>query len=133
MPVVSHALRHSWANGWRERTQLAVVPQLLADINASPAVVSVITVLNPRFVELGGIAYFAGVSNNNDIELWRSDGTTAGTSQVKDINPGLSASALSEIVVVGSRLFFEATTASTGELWTSDGTAAGTWVGTLEN
>jgi ELWxxDGT repeat protein len=56
-----------------------------------------------------------------------SDGTAAGTTLVKDISPGSSASSPSNLTVVGERVFFTATNAEFGlELWVSDGTAAGT-------
>ncbi len=60
-------------------------------------------------------------------ELWKSDGTAAGTGLVKDIRPGDAGSALGELTDVGGTLFFFANDGTTGvELWKSDGTAAGT-------
>ena len=61
-------------------------------------------------------------------ELWKSDGTAAGTVMVKDIRPGTTGSYARE--PDGRRigtLFFAANDGSHGnELWKSDGTAAGT-------
>jgi len=60
-------------------------------------------------------------------ELWRSDGTEAGTELVKDIYPGSSTSSPSGLTVVNGTLFFLAQDAGHGtELWRSDGTEAGT-------
>ena len=61
-------------------------------------------------------------------ELWRSDGTTAGTALVKDIYPGTgNSSNPSELTNAGGFLFFAADDGTTGnELWRSDGTTAGT-------
>src|SRR5262249_4358328 len=60
-------------------------------------------------------------------ELWKSDGTTAGTTIVKDICPGAGSSSPQELIAVGSRLFFFADDCSFGrEPWSSDGPAAGT-------
>ena len=61
-------------------------------------------------------------------ELWKSDGTAAGTVLVKDINPGsgrlVRPPALTD---VNGTLFFTADDGANGsELWKSDGTAAGT-------
>jgi ELWxxDGT repeat protein len=61
-------------------------------------------------------------------ELWVSDGTYAGTSQVKDINPGSGGSGVHAITALGNgKALFSATDGTHGyELWVSDGTAAGT-------
>jgi ELWxxDGT repeat protein len=80
----------------------------------------------PRsFVTMNGITYFAadGVYGN---ELYRTDGTAAGTSVVKNIS--LEGSSSPEyLTVVRDTLYFTAFTPETGrELWATDGTAAGT-------
>ncbi len=63
----------------------------------------------------------------NGGELWKSDGTAAGTVLVKDIRPGLSTSYPGNLTAVGNTLFFTADDGVNGtELWKSDGTAAGT-------
>ena len=60
-------------------------------------------------------------------ELWRSDGTAAGTWRIKDINPGVDPSEPWDFTVVGSLVFFTATTTASGkEPWVTDGTPAGT-------
>jgi ELWxxDGT repeat protein len=60
-------------------------------------------------------------------ELWKSDGTAAGTSLVKDINPGSISSNPMDLTRVGTTVFFSANDGIHGrELWKSDGTAAGT-------
>ncbi len=60
-------------------------------------------------------------------ELWKSDGTEAGTVIVKDINPSGQSVPL-WLTKVGNTLFFSALEFSTGdrELWRSNGTAVGT-------
>src|SRR6185369_3358206 len=40
------------------------------------------------FIERAGLAYFIASDGVAGLELWRTDGTTAGTSQVKDVCPG---------------------------------------------
>jgi ELWxxDGT repeat protein len=67
----------------------------------------------------------------NGQELWRTDGTSAGTIMVKDINPGPGGIHGGEYVrrhaVVGDGLYFAADDGVNGqELWRTDGTAAGT-------
>ena len=61
-------------------------------------------------------------------ELWRSDGTAAGTTMVKDLNAvAASGSVRDSLTNVNGTLFFSANDGSSGrELWRSDGTAAGT-------
>jgi ELWxxDGT repeat protein len=60
-------------------------------------------------------------------EVWKSDGTAAGTRLVKDINLGPGASEPAALTDVAGTLFFSACEGSYGcELWRSNGTAAGT-------
>jgi ELWxxDGT repeat protein len=63
--------------------------------------------------------------------LWKSNGTAAGTTLVKDINPNNGSPTPSSdplyLTNVNGQLFFQATNGVSGkELWTSNGTAAGT-------
>lgn len=71
--------------------------------------------------------FFVGDDGVVGGELWRTDGTTAGTYLIKDIFPGSSSSTPNNFVNVSGRLFFAAASPMGGnELWTSDGTEAGT-------
>src|SRR5439155_5431040 len=71
--------------------------------------------------------FFFVASEANGRELWKSDGTAAGTVLVKDINPGPGDSSPDGLTNVNGTLFFAAFDPTTGrELWKSDGTAAGT-------
>ncbi|HEX5154835.1 MAG TPA: T9SS type A sorting domain-containing protein [Parafilimonas sp.] len=64
-------------------------------------------------------------SPNN--ELYASDGTTAGTHIIKQINPNGSATYFGQIAVANDRLLFAADDGVHGiELWKSDGTVNGT-------
>lgn len=76
---------------------------------------------------LRGVEYFAADDGLVGNELWRSDGTAAGTSLFLDVRPGSNGSAISSFTVVDDRLFFVAGDGADGlELWRSDGTPAGT-------
>ena len=86
---------------------------------------------------MGNTLYFTSDDGVNGKELWKSDGTAAGTVLVKDIRPGSSSSGgvitggLSSnprnLTAVGNTLYFNAFDDVNGEeLWKSDGTAAGT-------
>jgi ELWxxDGT repeat protein len=77
--------------------------------------------------EFRGEAYFAGGAGTGDVELWKSDGTIAGTVLVKDIRTGAAGSYPQNLVNVNGTLFFTADDGAHGiELWKSDGTAGGT-------
>lgn len=79
------------------------------------------------FASDGKAFYFSAQNEMWGAELWRSDGTTAGTTLVRDIAPGRLAGRPASIVHDGQRLLFSAFESSTGlELWSSDGTANGT-------
>lgn len=83
---------------------------------------------SPRdFVELDGIVYFSAGDGTHGRELWRTDGTNAGTRMVKDIRPGSRGSNPGSFIVFRDRVFFAANDGTHGgELWRTDGTSAGT-------
>jgi uncharacterized delta-60 repeat protein len=75
----------------------------------------------------GGVLYFSAADAGNNVELWRTDGTAAGTYIVKDINPGSSGSYPGGMWDVAGQLYFLATEADgKRRLWKSDGTGART-------
>lgn len=79
------------------------------------------------FVEIGALTYFVADHPSFGAELWRTDGTAAGTVQVKDIRPGTTGSNPRGLVALGTTLFFAADDGINGiELWKSDGTSSGT-------
>jgi ELWxxDGT repeat protein len=77
---------------------------------------------------IGGELYFAADDGDHGSELWKTDGTEAGTVLVKDIVPGSFGSEPYNLVNMNGILFFDAFQDNTGndELFKSDGTAAGT-------
>ena len=78
------------------------------------------------FVDLNGVALFTAISPAGR-ELWRSDGTAAGTLMVKDVFPGSTSSETNYLTRVGDVVYFQAKDPAAGyELWKTDGTAAGT-------
>lgn len=83
---------------------------------------------NPNyFIVYNGLLFFNGEKSGSGKELWKSDGTSGGTNQVKDIYFGASGSNPSNFEVNNGILYFAATTSANGrELWKTDGTAAGT-------
>jgi ELWxxDGT repeat protein len=75
------------------------------------------------FINVGGVLYFGANDGTSGRELWRSDGTEAGTFRVKDVAAGASSSSPDQFTEFNGKLFF---TANNGQLWSSDGTEAGT-------
>ncbi len=82
-----------------------------------------------EFTPLGSLLLFAAKGDANGIELWKTDGTAAGTVPVSDINPGAADSKPSYLWPLGNLLLFTAQTAANGrEIWRTDGTPAGTYM-----
>ena len=76
---------------------------------------------------LGDIALFAADDGEHGEELWRSDGTEAGTALVADIAGGAAGSDPRQLTRLGTTVFFTADEGSFGEeLWKTDGTGQGT-------
>ena len=76
---------------------------------------------------VNGLLVFRANDGVHGTELWRSDGTAAGTTLVSDINAGQSGSLPDNLTNANGTLFFTANDGVHGvKLWESDGTAAGT-------
>lgn len=107
--------------------QALSAPFLVRDLNPVLATAS----SNPRaFVALSPTrTLFFATTVSEGAELWRTDGTAAGTALVRDLAPGEASSVTGSMVALNGVAYFAATTPQAGtELWRSDGTAPGTWL-----
>jgi large repetitive protein len=99
---------------------LAAAPYLVKDLNHGPADPGPVGLANSA--ALGGVLYFAGWDPAHGSEVWRSDGTSAGTYRVTDVCPGRCDARPGEIRAVGDLLYFGADDGFSGEEpWVSDG------------
>ena len=88
----------------------------ISDINLQPS---------QDYAVLGNILYFVGAESGS-YELYKTDGTAAGVSQVSNIYPGGNANVRS-LSVIGNEIWFSADDGTNGqELWKTDGTISGT-------
>src|SRR5688572_15637320 len=98
------------------------VPRLVKDINPGND-----DSFAEMFVPFNGAVYFRATDGAHGTELWRTDGTTAGTQMVTDLRAGPANGFPDEITVAGGSLYFNGYTEANGsKVFRSDGTAAGT-------
>jgi ELWxxDGT repeat protein len=83
---------------------------------------------NPcSFVSLNDKLYFFDDDDIHGRELWKSDGTVAGTTLVRDIWPGATGSDPAKLKKLGNAIWFTANNGGNGyEVWRSTGDSAGT-------
>jgi len=106
---------------------------IVKDINPGPDNgAQVGFVINSLGAVLGNNLYFAAATNTEGVELWKTDGTAAGTQLVKDIftdnsfPPPFGSNPMS-FATFNNKVYFSAYDFTYGrELWVTDGTAAGT-------
>jgi ELWxxDGT repeat protein len=109
---------------------VAAVPASLADAGGRASGPSTARggAPTPSVPVLDGQVFFSATGPGGEgYELWRTDGTKAGTKLVKNINPGTDGSFPDSLQQLGQRIVFGASHAETGEeLWRTDGTGGGT-------
>ncbi|HEV8632096.1 MAG TPA: hypothetical protein VGV61_17410, partial [Thermoanaerobaculia bacterium] len=108
--------------GSSARAQSISPPLLVADLVTA---VSSNGSFPNAMVKLGDLAFFSADDGRSGREIWRTDGTPAGTAMLVDLCPG-SCSFNGALTVVGDRLFALGNEGSGLALFVSDGTASGT-------
>ena len=113
---------------WRsDGTEAGTV--LVKDLNPGPGDAFSPFFLHPSQAAGGSLLFFAD-EGVHGFELWKTNGTEAGTVLVKDMEPGAGSGfglGYSGMAAVGGTVFFHGLTSAHGlEVWKSDGTAAGT-------
>jgi ELWxxDGT repeat protein len=131
---VSPAVRPATVGAARELTVAGPSLFAFADTPAGRGVFRIDASGTPTLVReapvpaLGTSAVMTAAGNDvyftADGGLWRSDGTAAGTTMIRQFLP--SASAGGQIANVGGVIYFRVQADVSGELWKSDGTSAGT-------
>lgn len=120
-PAVGTRIR-TLAGGYGRRPQvealeirrlLSATPTLLKDLNLAPQVD--LPTSPASLTAVGSTLFFTATDTTHGRELWKTDGTAAGTVFVKDIRPGLSAgSNPTALANVNGTLFFSAWDGNTG-------------------
>jgi ELWxxDGT repeat protein len=90
---------------------LFIFVTLIQEVGAQPTLVKDINLLPPSsvpgsLVAVGNVGYFDAHNSVNGRELWRTDGTAAGTVLVKDIWPGSGSSLPYFLTNVNGVLYF---------------------------
>jgi ELWxxDGT repeat protein len=104
-------------------------PHLVKDLNTGPAVEDFpagsigISASAGVTAAQEGLLYFRSVDPAHGSELWRTDGTEAGTVRLTDVCPGRCNSFVNSIQFFQDRIYFAADDGVSGnELWVTDGT-----------
>ncbi|MDF1799503.1 MAG: hypothetical protein P1V81_10035 [Planctomycetota bacterium] len=101
---------------------------VLVDINTEATPLSGVN-FGTTTANCNGVTYFRGWTIDHGTELWRTDGTAAGTYEVADLVPGPTGSKPEAFLCVGNLVYFTAEDAVRGrELWRTDGTSPGTFL-----
>lgn len=113
-------------NNNNNKTTLCI---LKADGSTEPIVINDTdhSYVGSQSILFDGKLYFQGDNGTDGDELWVSDGTTAGTKMIKDINTAAAANSDPEsFTIMNNKLYFVADAGTGAQLWVTDGTTDGT-------
>lgn len=117
--------RELWKTDGTELGTVMIKNLIGSNINSSMLVYS-------EYGKINNTLFFIATDGVHGMELWKSDGTAAGTSMVKDITVGPATSYIRGLCTMGSNLYFFVSdqepvlTSTRWRLWKTDGTTAGT-------
>ena len=88
--------------------------------------------LSPEWLVLMGTTIYmsAGAGTTYGTELYAYDTANNSTWLAADIRPGVAGSGLSELVVIGTRIYFHATSGTYFEMWVYESTNNSFWAAT---
>jgi ELWxxDGT repeat protein len=105
----------------------AQAPHQVADLNTTQTDFTDPLFTTQQLVAMGTSVFYLQDDGIHGVELWKSDGTAAGTALLKDICPGACYGRPVYMTVWNGALYFAADDGVHGyEPWKSDGTTAGT-------
>ncbi|MBX7246153.1 MAG: hypothetical protein K1X53_11695 [Candidatus Sumerlaeaceae bacterium] len=114
---------------------IATIPATTVHANPTPYLIKDVADGHARdsdptgFVSSGTLVFFKATTPVYGTELWKTDGTEAGTELVCDLTPGPDNSVISNLTVLNGRVYFSGWSAVSGigwELYQTDGTPGGT-------
>lgn len=116
------------SNGTAAGTSLiTTLPDAVGISNASQFISDVQGVFNFSLDGTTNKMFFSAYDASNGNELWVTDGTSAGTTLLKDLKPGTGSSYPWGFMKIGNEVFFNCTDVGLErKLWKTDGTATGT-------
>jgi ELWxxDGT repeat protein len=95
---------------------------MVKDLNTAPQSSS-----PGSFLQVNGLMFFVAYDPKHGDQLWRTDGTAAGTEMVKATTPGPAGSHIGNLASLNGDAYFTAIDSNGNQsFWKSDGTAAGT-------
>src|SRR5207244_4183117 len=101
---------------------IGAAPAVNAPAATAPAA-GAVSVTKGGLVAVDNTLYFAANDGTHGNQLWKSDGTKAGTVMVTDINPGNGGCSPTNLTNVGGILYFEAKPSGAAyDLYETDGT-----------
>ena len=122
----------SFANGnelWKSDGTIAGT-SMIKDINPGSGNSFDPNSVDPTFTISNSNLFFYANTPATGYELWKTDGTSAGTQLVKDVKPGVSGINGGSFADVNGILYFTADTSNSfpgvRKIWKTDGTSAGT-------